>query len=91
MSVAHSPTPSAVRIAASRVGAVRNAAAAWDWWCSANRIFRPGTPRRDAMIPFTQAFSPSVFFIACGKLRQERGNARSAVTTMRSSFSIGFS
>ena len=30
VSVAHSPTPSAVRIAARRVGAVRNAAAACD-------------------------------------------------------------
>ncbi len=43
------------------------------------------------MMPFTHAFSPSVFFIACGKLRQERGNARSAVTRIRSNFSIGFS
>ena len=31
VSVAHSPTPSAVKIAARRVGAVRNAAAACDW------------------------------------------------------------
>ena len=30
VSVAHSPTPSAVRMAARRVGAVRKAAAAWD-------------------------------------------------------------
>jgi hypothetical protein len=30
-SVAHSPTPSVVRMAARRVGAVRKAAAAWDW------------------------------------------------------------
>ena len=32
VSVAHSPTPSAVRIAERRVGAVRNAAAACAWW-----------------------------------------------------------
>jgi hypothetical protein len=31
VSVAHSPTPSAVRIAARLVGAVRNPAAACDW------------------------------------------------------------
>ena len=80
-SVAHSPTPSAVRIAASRVGAVRKAAAACDWWCSVKRILRAGTPRREAMMPFTHAFSPSVFFMARGKLRQERGKARSAVKT----------
>jgi hypothetical protein len=70
---------------------VRKAAAAWDWWCSVKRILRAGTPRREAMSPFTHAFSPNVFFIACGKLRQERGNARSAVTRMRSSFRMGFS
>jgi hypothetical protein len=33
--VAHSPTPSIVRIAASRKGDGKNALAAWDSWCSA--------------------------------------------------------
>ena len=43
------------------------------------------------MMPFTHSFSPSVFFIACGKLRQERGKPRSAIVRMRSNLSIGFS
>ena len=29
----------------------------------------PGTPSREEMMPRTQAFSPSMFFIACGKAR----------------------
>ena len=73
VSVAHSPTPSAVRIAARRVGAVRKAAAACDSWCSVNRIFFRGTPRCDEMMPRTQTFSPSEFFIACGNDRHDRG------------------
>ena len=40
VSVAHSPTPSAVKIAARRVGAVRKAAAACDWWCAVKKILR---------------------------------------------------
>ena len=89
--VAHSPTPSAVRIAARSVGAVRKLAAAWDWWCSAKRTFRPGTPRCEEMMPRTQTFSPREFFIAFGNARQERGKARRAHVRMRSNFSIGFS
>ena len=41
------------------------------------------------MIPRTQTFSPSVFFIACGNDLHDRGNARSADVRMRSNFSIG--
>ena len=67
VSVAHSPTPSAVRMAARRDGDVRNAAAAWASWCPVKRIFLRSTPRCDAMMPRTQTFSPSVFFMACGK------------------------
>src|SRR4030095_6744007 len=88
--VADSPPPSAVRIAARRVGAVKKAAAACYWWCSVKRIFAPGTPRWEAMIPFTHSFSPSEFFIARGKLRQERGKARRMLERIRSNFSIGF-
>jgi hypothetical protein len=43
------------------------------------------------MIPFTHSFSPSEFFIARGKLRQERGKARRMLERIRSNFSIGFS
>ena len=43
------------------------------------------------MTPLIHIFSPSVFFIALGKLRQERGNSRRIVETMRSNLSIGFS
>ena len=88
VSVAHSPTPSAVRIAARRVGAVRNAAAACDSWCPVNRIFLRGTPRCDEMMPRTQTFSPSEFLIACGNDRHERGKARSAHVRIRSNFSM---
>src|SRR5258706_3784455 len=75
--VAHSPTPSAVRIAARGVGAVRKAAAACAWWCPVNRIFELGTPRCDAMMPRTHTFSPSELLIAWGNDRHERGNVRS--------------
>src|SRR5260370_6340499 len=40
-SVVHSPTPSVVRIAQRRVGAVRKAVAACDSWCRVNRILLP--------------------------------------------------
>ena len=43
------------------------------------------------MMPRTQTFSPSEFFIAGGTLRHERGKARSALVRMRSNFSIGLS
>ena len=36
--VAHSPTPSTVRMAASSNGETRKHEAAWLMWCSANRI-----------------------------------------------------
>ena len=47
-----------------------------------------GTPSCDEMMPRTQTFSPSVFLIACGNDRHERGNARSAHVRMRSNFSM---
>ena len=40
------------------------------------------------MMPRTQTFSPSEFFIACGNDRHERGKARSAQVRMRSNFSM---
>jgi hypothetical protein len=86
VSVAHSPTPSAVRIAARRVGAVTNAPAACAWWWLVNRIFERRTPRCDEMMPRTRTFSPSEFLMAWGKDRRERGNVRSAVVRMRSNF-----
>ena len=58
VSVAHSPTPSAVRMAARCAGAGRNAAAACASWCPVNRIFVRGMPRCDEMMPRTQTFSP---------------------------------
>src|SRR5216684_621561 len=70
-SVAHSPTPSAVRMAARLVGAVRKAVAACDWWCSVKRIRDARTPSCEEMIPLTHSLPPSVFFIAWGKLRLE--------------------
>ncbi len=78
-------------MAASRVGAVRNAAAACDWWCSVKRILRPGMPRCEAMMPFTQSFSPKELFMARGKLLHVCGKPRSAMVRLRSNFSIGFS
>ena len=42
-------------------------------------------------MPFTHSLPPSAFCIARGKLRQVRGKPRSAMVTMRSNFSIGFS
>ena len=40
------------------------------------------------MMPRTQTFSPSEFFIACGNDRQECGKARSAQVRIRSNFSM---
>ena len=57
VSVAHSPTPSAVRIAARRVGAVRKAAAACEWWWPVNRIFAP----RHAEVRRDDAAHPDLF------------------------------
>ena len=88
VSVAHSPTPSAVKIAAPRVGAVKNAAAACAAWCPVNRILRLGTPRYDEMIPRTHTFSPSEFLIAFGNERQDRGKARSVHVRIRSNFNM---
>src|SRR6266700_6222743 len=88
-SVAHSPTASVVKMAARRVGAVRKAAAACDWWCSVNKTFRPGTPKCDEIIPRIQTFSPSEFFIALGNARQDWGKARKAQVRIRSNFNIG--
>ena len=86
VSVAHSPTPSAVKIAARRVGAVRKAAAACDAWCPVNKTFRRGTPRSEEMMPRTQTFSPSEFLMAWGNDRHECGNVLSALVRIRSNF-----
>ncbi len=40
------------------------------------------------MIPRTQTFSPSVFLIAAGNDRHDRGNARSALVRIRSNLSM---
>src|SRR6185436_14662700 len=88
VSVAHSPTPSAVKIAARRVGAVKKAAAACDAWWPVKKILRRGTPRYEAMMPRTHTFSPSELRIACGNDRQERGKDRSEHIRMRSSFNM---
>jgi hypothetical protein len=56
--VAHSPTPSQVRIAASSKGEARKAEAAWDWWCSAKST----SPRKPSRLPIAlgiQSFSLS--------------------------------
>ncbi len=55
------------------------------------RIFEPGVPIFDEMIPFTHSFSPSALRIARGKLRHEYGKFASAVSNMRSNLSMGFS
>ncbi len=78
-------------MAASRVGAVSIATAAWDRWCSAKRILSLATPSQLLMSPFTQSFSLRVFFMAWGKLENVRGQPRSAIVKMRSNLSIGFS
>ena len=74
-------------MAAFRVGAVRKAAAACASWCRVKQILLFGTPRCDEMMPRTQTFSPSVFFIAWGNDRHERGKARSVQVRIRSNFS----
>ena len=76
VSVAHSPTPSVVRIAARSVGIGKKAAAACAWWCWVNRILSRATPSSPLMIPLTQTFDPSAFRIACTNARRERGKAR---------------
>ena len=40
------------------------------------------------MMPRAQIFSPSEFFMAIGKLRHERGNARSVLVRIRANFSM---
>ena len=57
--VAHSPTPSMVRTAASSNGEGKNALAACDSWCSQKRISfsKPGRCLR--MVSGIQSFSPS--------------------------------
>ena len=47
LAVAHSPTPSRVRMAASSKGEGKKALAAWDSWCSVKtmrRRYRPCSP-----------------------------------------------
>jgi hypothetical protein len=87
--VAHSPTPSAVRMAARSVGAVRKAAAAWDWWCSVKNIFSGGVPRCEVIRPRTHILLPIEFFMAWGNDFHEVGNARKTVVRMRSNLSMG--
>src|SRR5260370_40634397 len=62
-SVAHSPTASAVIIAARRGGAVRNAAGACALAGAANKSLRTATPNCDAINPHTRPLSASDVFI----------------------------
>ena len=70
--VAHSPTPSMVRIAASSKGDGRNAEAAWLWWCSA-KSSSPSKPSSSWSTFRTFSFSFSQSGIALAKEGSERG------------------
>ena len=72
MAVAHSPTPSIVRIAASSKGEHRKAEAAWDWWCSANSSW-PLKPSVRSIAFGTQSFSFSQTGTDLAKDGSERG------------------
>jgi hypothetical protein len=80
VAVAHSPTPSTVRIAASVKGEQKNALAAWDWWCSTNRMRSSGTPtlsRIPALDP-ELVEHPGRHRLAKHRVRSRRGRNRAA-------------
>ena len=91
VAVAHSPTPSTVRRAASSKGEQKNALAACERWCSENRSFARGTPSRSSISALTQSLSRSHVTMASRKSRVARGNICSDVMRIRSNFRKGFS
>ena len=74
VAVAHSPTPSTVRIAASRNGEGKNALAACDSWCSAYRT-GPFQPSASRIVRSWNSFS----FIQSGPALRNEVKPRGAV------------
>ena len=88
--VAHSPTPSIVRTAASSKGDGKNADAACDSWCSAKRI-SPGNASSSRIRSFIQSFSRIQSGIAFRNDRKPRGAKSRYVSKSRSNFRSGLS
>src|SRR3989344_2836681 len=88
---AHSPTPSIVRIADCSNGEAKNAEAACERWCSANRIFFCETPTFLAMVSLIHNFEVNTFFNPCEKYKGANGNVERLVLKMRSNLRKGFS
>ena len=70
--MAHSPTPSMVRNAASGNGDGKKAEAACDSWCSA-KTTGPRCPSASAIRSFTQSFCPIQSGMAWTKAGSPRG------------------
>ena len=91
VAVVHSPTPSTVRMAASGKGEQKKALAAWERWCSLNRIREGGSPSRFWRRCRIHILSPSQGIIASWNRRRERGNVCMHVSRRRSNLRNGFS
>ena len=78
VAVAHSPTPSTVRMAASSKGEQKNALAACERWCSLKRIFATGTPSSLWIRLLIQSLSASQAIIDSWNTRRDRGKVCSA-------------
>ena len=91
VAVAHSPTPSTVRMPASSNGEQKKALAAWERWCSEKRILSRGTPSRSVMSALTHSLSESHVSVASRKTGSARGNICSEVIKIRSNLTKGFS
>src|SRR5260221_8805431 len=89
--VAHSPTPSTVRIADSSKGDTRKHEAAWLMWCSAKKIGPLYGRSSFRIIDGTHSFSLIHTGIALRNEPKERGNVATYVESMRSNLSSGLS
>ena len=75
LAVAHSPTPSIVRMAAFSNGEGKNALAAWDSWCSV-KTTGPSHPRASPMSSRIHSFFLSQTGMAFMKDEMPRGAKR---------------
>jgi hypothetical protein len=92
LAVAHSPTPSSVRIAASSNGDGKNALAAWDSWCSVNtKRFAKAFPSPLRISRGRCSFCRSHTGIARAKDRKLKGAKARCVSSRRSNLSTGLS
>jgi hypothetical protein len=80
-----------VRIAASSNGEQKKALAAWERWCSENKMRSAGRSRVSWILDLTHILSRNQFAIACRNAAQERGNVWRDESRMRSNFRNGFS